>query len=110
MQADCLPEPRDVFTFLTVLRVLLDSCLQPATHFCVLASQENGIGQDFALYYLAYAAYMELRGNFSKADAIFQRGLERYMPSCWHLCTTVHATDSDKLVTTRCAVQTCASN
>ncbi len=39
--------------------------------------QENNIGQDFALYYLAYAAYMELRGNFAKADAIFQDGLAR---------------------------------
>lgn len=53
--ADCLPEPRDVFNFL----------------------KENSIGQDFALYYLAYAAYMELRGNFSRADDIFQSGLER---------------------------------
>lgn len=39
--------------------------------------QENNIGQDFALYYLAYAAYMELRGSFTKADAIFQDGLAR---------------------------------
>ena len=39
--------------------------------------QENNIGQDFALYYLAYAAYMELRGNFAKADAILQDGLAR---------------------------------
>lgn len=39
--------------------------------------QAHKIGQDFALYYLAYAAYMELRGNFAKADAIFQDGLAR---------------------------------
>ena len=43
--------------------------------------QENDIGQDFALYYLAYAAYMELRGNFAKADAIFHDGLARYASS-----------------------------
>ena len=40
-------------------------------------SQENGIGQDFALFYIAYAAYLELRGNFAKAEAVFQAGLEK---------------------------------
>ena len=48
----------------------------------VSAVQENNIGQDFALYYLAYAAYMELRGSFAKADAIFQSGLARYATRC----------------------------
>ena len=83
MQADCLPEPRDVFNFLKVHEILVF----PVVCYCQLkyyacATQENSIGQDFALYYLAYAAYMELRGNFSKADAIFQSGLERYMSWC----------------------------
>ena len=40
-------------------------------------SQENGIGQDFALFYIAYAAYLELRGNFAKAEAVFEAGLEK---------------------------------
>ncbi|KAK9809232.1 hypothetical protein WJX72_011796 [[Myrmecia] bisecta] len=38
---------------------------------------ENDIGQDFALYYIAYATYLELRGNFAKADAVFQAGVDR---------------------------------
>ncbi|KAK9825089.1 hypothetical protein WJX74_007567 [Apatococcus lobatus] len=54
--ANLLPEPQDVFHFL----------------------KENGIGQEFALYYLAYATYLELRGNFSRADATFQAGLSRH--------------------------------
>ena len=40
--------------------------------------QENEIGQDFALFYMAYSAFMELRGNFGKAEAIFQKGLTRF--------------------------------
>jgi hypothetical protein len=39
--------------------------------------QENDIGQDFALFYSAYAAYLELRGSFEKAEAVFQTGLKR---------------------------------
>ncbi|KAK9866029.1 hypothetical protein WJX84_003204 [Apatococcus fuscideae] len=54
--ANLLPEPQDVFHFL----------------------KENDIGQDFALFYLAYATYLELRGNFSRADATFQAGLSRH--------------------------------
>lgn len=85
-QADCLPEPRDVFTFLKVHIVLVMSVACNIHSIFVLASQENSIGQDFALYYLAYAAYMELRGNFPRADAIFQSGVERYCMSSWQLC------------------------
>ena len=43
-----------------------------------LCMQENEIGQDFALFYMAYSAFMELRGNFGKAEAIFQKGLTRF--------------------------------
>ena len=82
MQADCLPEPRDVFNFLKVNIILVFSVACYSQQYYACATQENSIGQDFALYYLAYAAYMELRGNFSKADAIFQSGLERYMSCC----------------------------
>ena len=39
--------------------------------------QEHGIGQDFAMYYIAYAAFSELRGNFSRAESIYQQGIER---------------------------------
>ena len=68
----------------------LASCTQISPHLALVKAvelapmavwvwdmQENGIGQDFALYYLAYATYLELRGNFSKADATFQTGLLR---------------------------------
>lgn len=41
--------------------------------------QEHGIGQDFAMYYIAYAAFSELRGNFSRAESIYQQGLDRYL-------------------------------
>ena len=40
--------------------------------------QEHGIGQDFAMYYIAYAAFSELRGNFSRAESIYQQGMERW--------------------------------
>lgn len=39
--------------------------------------QDQGIGQDFALYYIAYATYLELKGNFAKAEAVYELGLEK---------------------------------
>ena len=39
--------------------------------------QEHDTGQDFALYYIAFATYLELRGSFAKAEAVFEAGLER---------------------------------
>lgn len=45
LQADCLPDPGDVFAFL----------------------KENDIGQEHALYYIAYATYLEARGGYAKA-------------------------------------------
>lgn len=53
--ADCLPDPGDVFCFL----------------------KENDIGQDHALYYVAYATYLEARGGYAKADAVYQQGIDR---------------------------------
>lgn len=52
-QADCLPDPGDVFAFL----------------------KENGIGQEHALYYIAFATYLEARGGYAKADAVYQQGI-----------------------------------
>lgn len=40
--------------------------------------QEKQIGQDFALFYEAYATYYELRGNCPAADAVYQDGINRY--------------------------------
>ena len=39
--------------------------------------QEKDIGQELALFYVAYASYMELRGNFARAEALFEAGLEK---------------------------------
>ena len=61
--------------------------------------QENDIGQDFALFYMAYAAFMELRGNFGKAEAIFQKGLERCTPLL-HLLSLQHFTANQVLTLT----------
>ena len=44
-------------------------------HCC--CAQENGIGLDHALFYVAHAAYLELRGSYRRAEAVFQSGLDR---------------------------------
>lgn len=52
-------------------------------------AQENDIGQNFALFYLAHAAYLELRGSYKRAEAVFQAGLDRRALKfqCWQaLC------------------------
>ncbi len=51
--ADCLPDPGDVFAFL----------------------REAGVGQGHALFHIAHATYLELRGAFAAADAAYARGL-----------------------------------
>lgn len=43
--------------------------------FCTL--QENSIGLDHALYYIAFATYLEFRGNYAKADSVYQQGINR---------------------------------
>eukprot|EP00873_Tetraselmis_striata_P034415 jgi/Tetstr1/454679/TSEL_041568.t1 len=53
--ADCLPEPRDVFNFLRV----------------------NNIGQGFSMYYESHATYLELRGNFKRAEDVYTDGINR---------------------------------
>lgn len=44
------------------------------------ALQKHDIGQDLALFYIAYAAFLELRRNYGKAEAVFKSGLDRYRP------------------------------
>lgn len=72
VQADCLPDPSSVFLYL----------------------EDHNIGRDHALFYEAYAAYLELKGNFSQADLVYQEGIKRCVPhstnaaaccSMWHL-------------------------
>ena len=43
----------------------------------ILYVQEHNIGQDFCVYYVAYAAYLELRGSYAKAEGVFKAGLQR---------------------------------
>ena len=50
-----MPDPGDVFKFL----------------------KENEIGQSHALFYIAHATFLELRGNYAAADNVFQQGLNR---------------------------------
>lgn len=39
--------------------------------------QEHGIGQDHALFYEAYAAFLELKGNYAAGAAVYQAGIDR---------------------------------
>jgi checkpoint serine/threonine-protein kinase len=55
LQADCLPDPSDVFLHLA----------------------ERDIGRDHALLYEAYATYLELKGNFQQAELVYQDGINR---------------------------------
>jgi len=55
LQADCLPDPSDVFAFL----------------------RDREIGQMHALFYIAYATFSELKGNYSDADSAYQKGIEK---------------------------------
>ena len=60
----------------------LDHCPNPH----IVLMQENDIGQNFALFYLAHAAYLELRGSYKRAEAVFQAGLDRctgQRAACW---------------------------
>ncbi len=70
-QADCLPDPNDVFLFL----------------------QDKGIGQTHALFYEAYATYHELRGNCAAAATVFEQGISR----CVGGGGTPHAPSLDSL-------------
>lgn len=55
LQADCLPDPSDVFAFL----------------------RDREIGQMHALFYIAYATFSELKGNYSDADSAYQNGIDK---------------------------------
>lgn len=55
MQADCLPDPTDVFSFL----------------------KDHDIGQEHALFYLAHAMFLEQRKSYAAADNTYQQGINR---------------------------------
>jgi len=46
---------------------------------CVIACnlQDASIGQGFALFYEAYAAFLELKGNFARADLVYLEGIQQ---------------------------------
>jgi hypothetical protein len=39
--------------------------------------KENEIGQEHALFYIAYATFLELKGNYAGADKVYQQGINR---------------------------------
>lgn len=39
--------------------------------------KENEVGQEHALFYIAFATYLELRGNYTAADNVYQQGINR---------------------------------
>ncbi|KAH8974207.1 hypothetical protein BDL97_01G089800 [Sphagnum fallax] len=53
--ADCCTEPKDIYAFL----------------------EANSIGQDHALYYEAFATYLEIHKNYKRANEIFELGIAR---------------------------------
>ncbi|CAK9191828.1 unnamed protein product [Sphagnum troendelagicum] len=53
--ADCCTEPKDIYAFL----------------------EANSIGQDHALYYEAFATYLEIHKNYKSANEIFELGIAR---------------------------------
>jgi checkpoint serine/threonine-protein kinase len=55
--ADCCTEPKDIYAFL----------------------EANSIGQDHALYYEAFATYLEIHKNYKRANEIFELGIARFV-------------------------------
>ena len=52
--ADCVPDPSDIFVFL----------------------KQKNIGQEHALFFIAHATFLELKGSFSDADRVYQEGID----------------------------------
>jgi uncharacterized membrane protein len=42
-----------------------------------VCAQSRSIGADLALFYEAYATWLELRGAYAKAAAVYTEGLQR---------------------------------
>ncbi len=40
--------------------------------------QDKDIGQEHALFYVAHASFLEIRGAHSRAEAAYKQGLERW--------------------------------
>jgi hypothetical protein len=48
----------------------------------LLPDQDKGIGLDHALYYEAYATYLELRGSCAAAETLYEQGIARCVCAC----------------------------
>lgn len=42
-----------------------------------MRAQDRGIGRDLALYYEAYATFLELKGAYPRADLVYGEGVAR---------------------------------
>jgi hypothetical protein len=110
VQADCLPDPSDVFLFLKVsivtsqqlrsLRWDASGCAparqqarasRPHAARPRCCAQDKGIGQDYALFYEAFATYLELKGSFGSADQVYQAGIDRCALATGAACAPVAA-------------------
>ena len=58
----------------------VDSRAVRPMHAHVCCAQHHGIGQDFALFYEARAAFLELRNNAVLASAVYEKGISRCAP------------------------------
>lgn len=48
-----------------------------ALPWCSPPEQVNNIGQGFSMYYESHATYLELRGNFKRAEDVYTDGINR---------------------------------
>ena len=85
-QADCCNEPKDIFDYMEVCAGLKAAAgtLIGAHAPRLRRSQLKGIGQDYALFYEARAAFLELRGAFPQALNVYLSGIKRCVP--FQLC------------------------
>ena len=87
-QADCLEEPKQVFDFLEVRRPRSRHADAPWRAHAPRPrrAQHHKIGQEYALFYEARAAFLELRRNFDLALGVYEAGITRCvsrLPAAW---------------------------
>ncbi|CAK9190250.1 unnamed protein product [Sphagnum troendelagicum] len=66
---------RSDLRYLRVWVQYADSCTEPKDIYAFL--EANSIGQDHALYYEAFATYLEIHKNYKRANEIFELGIAR---------------------------------
>jgi hypothetical protein len=70
-------------------------------------SQHHGIGQEYALFYEARAAFLELRGNFKLALAVYEAGITRCV---WRLLVAMRVGLSSAWPPQECAAAAAAED